>query len=77
MFPVTAPRLSHLPLPPFQFIIKPDNLEKEIKLQLPIMIASYPYRNSDGTLRRKRGAEYPASLPVFRPWLDMKRKVVT
>ncbi|KAF0290747.1 Arrestin domain-containing protein 17 [Amphibalanus amphitrite] len=59
------------------FIIKPDNLEKEIKLQLPIMIASYPYRNPDGTLRRKRGAEYPASLPVFRPWLDMKRKVVT
>ena len=41
------------------------------------MIASYPYRNPDGTLRKKRGAEYPASLPVFRPWLDMKRKVVT
>ena len=41
------------------------------------MIASYPYRNPDGTLRRTRGAEYPPSLPVFRPWLDMKRKVVT
>lgn len=55
-----------------QFIIEPSNLEKEIKLQLPIMMATYPYRNSDGTLKKKRGAQYPNSLPIFRPWLTDK-----
>ncbi|XP_076055837.1 arrestin family protein Vdup1 isoform X2 [Oratosquilla oratoria] len=54
------------------FIIEPANLEKEIKLQLPIMMATYPYRNGDGTLKKKRGAQYPNSLPIFRPWLDQK-----
>lgn len=54
------------------FIIKPDSMEKEIKLQLPIMIASYPYRNADGTLRKKRGADYPSCLPIARPWLSAK-----
>jgi len=48
------------------FTITPDNLEKEIKLQLPITLASYPYRNADGTLRKKRGAHYPSTLPTVR-----------
>ncbi|KAG7177177.1 Arrestin domain-containing protein 4-like [Homarus americanus] len=54
------------------FIIEPNNLEKEIKLQLPIMMATYPYRNSDGTLKKKKGAQYPNNLPIFRPWLNEK-----
>ncbi|CAG0919404.1 unnamed protein product [Notodromas monacha] len=54
------------------FVIEPKNLEKEIKLQLPIMMATYPFRNDDGTLRRKRGSSYPTTLPIFRPWLDSK-----
>ena len=30
----------------FQFIISPKSLDKKIKLQLPIMIATYPLRDS-------------------------------
>ena len=57
----------------FQFVVTPSNLEKSIKLQLPIMLATYPLRNDDGTLRRSKGmAEYPTTLPIFRPWLDEK-----
>lgn len=56
----------------FQFVVTPSNLEKPIKLQLPIMLATYPFRNEDGTLRRKQKIEYPATLPIFRPWLDEK-----
>ena len=68
----------------FQFVVTPSNLEKAIKLQLPIMLATYPLRNEDGTLaRRKSGGstngtaktgvdQYPATLPIFRPWLDEK-----
>ncbi|XP_076356137.1 arrestin domain-containing protein 4-like isoform X1 [Tachypleus tridentatus] len=52
------------------FIITPKGPEKEIKLQLPIMIATYPIRNNDGTLSRKKGTNYPTVLPVFRPWLN-------
>ncbi|KAF0298973.1 Arrestin domain-containing protein 17 [Amphibalanus amphitrite] len=48
------------------FTVKPDSLEKEVKLQLPITLASYPYRNADGTLRKKRGAHYPNTLPMMR-----------
>ena len=67
-----------------QFVVTPSNLEKAIKLQLPIMLATYPLRNEDGTLaRRKSGGstnggatktadQYPATLPIFRPWLDEK-----
>ncbi|XP_076305045.1 arrestin domain-containing protein 4-like isoform X1 [Tachypleus tridentatus] len=52
------------------FIIKPKGLEKELKLQLPIMIATYPVRNNDGTLSRKKGTNYPTVLPMFRPWMN-------
>jgi hypothetical protein len=55
-----------------QFIIDPKSFEKEIKLQLPIMLATYPLRSPDGTLRRKQGTHYPSTLPIFRPWLDEK-----
>ena len=54
------------------FVVTPSNLEKSIKLQLPIMLATYPLRNEDGTLRRKNKIEYPTTLPIFRPWLDEK-----
>lgn len=55
------------------FVVSPSNLEKSIKLQLPIMLATYPLRNEDGTLRvRKNKQEYPTTLPIFRPWLDEK-----
>jgi hypothetical protein len=55
-----------------QFIIDPKSFEKEIKLQLPIMLATYPLRSPDGTLHRKQGTHYPSTLPIFRPWLDEK-----
>lgn len=55
------------------FIVSPSNLEKAIKLQLPIMLATYPFRNEDGTLRKKgTKISYPSHLPIFRPWLDEK-----
>ncbi|KAH8041788.1 hypothetical protein HPB51_017910 [Rhipicephalus microplus] len=53
-----------------EFIISPKGPGKEIRLQLPIMMATYPIRNSDGTLQRKKGTHYPTVLPVFRPWLN-------
>ncbi|XP_074595748.1 arrestin family protein Vdup1 [Brevipalpus obovatus] len=40
---------------------------KAIKLQLPIMLATYPLRNKDGTLSRHKGTYYPSTLPVSRP----------
>jgi hypothetical protein len=52
------------------FSVTPKGPGKAIKLQLPIMMATYPLRNSDGTLKRKKGTYYPSSLPVNRPWLD-------
>jgi len=54
------------------FIVTPSNFEKPIKLQLPILLATYPLRNEDGTMRRKAKVEYPTTLPIFRPWLDEK-----
>ena len=65
----TAPTITFLS---FQFIVTPNNFEKPIKLQLPILLATYPLRNEDGTMRRKTKTEYPTTLPIFRPWLDEK-----
>ena len=42
--------------------MKPDSLEKEVRLQLPVTIASYPYRSRDG----RRGGQYPDTLPMLR-----------
>lgn len=58
-----------------QFVISPKSLDKEIKLQIPIVLATYPLRPEGapaGTAPSKRGAHYPSTLPIFRPWLDDK-----
>lgn len=39
---------------------------KEITLILPILMATYPIRNADGTLKRRKGTYYPSTLPTFR-----------
>jgi hypothetical protein len=55
------------------FIIEPKSFEKEVKLQLPIVMATYPLRsNDDNTSAYKAGTHYPSTLPIFRPWLDDK-----
>lgn len=59
----------------FQILSKAS--KKPIKLQLPIVMATYPVRNPDGTLKRRKGAAYPDKVPIVRPWLDvdtLKRK---
>lgn len=33
-------------------------------------MATYPVRNPDGTLRRRKGAAYPHNLPTLRPWMS-------
>lgn len=57
----------------FQIITK-RNAKKPIELQLPIVMATYPVRNKDGTLKRRKGASYPENLPIIRPWLDSTLK---
>ncbi|CAG5093140.1 Protein of unknown function, partial [Cotesia congregata] len=57
------------------FVISPKGLDKEIKLQIPIVLATYPLRQEGGLISSapsKRGAHYPSTLPIFRPWLDDK-----
>ncbi|GFU33474.1 uncharacterized protein NPIL_225611 [Nephila pilipes] len=55
------------------FMLEPKGVDKVLKLQLPIMIATYPIRNSDGTLQRRKGTSYPSTLPIFRPWLNTSK----
>ncbi|XP_015928754.1 arrestin domain-containing protein 4 [Parasteatoda tepidariorum] len=55
------------------FILEPKGVDRLLKLQLPIMIATYPIRNSDGTLQRRKGTSYPSTLPIFRPWLNTSK----
>ncbi|XP_044743212.1 arrestin domain-containing protein 4 [Chrysoperla carnea] len=50
------------------FIIEPKSFEKEVKLQLPIMMATYPLNDGED----KPGTHYPSTLPIFRPWLEEK-----
>ncbi|XP_022901280.1 arrestin domain-containing protein 4 isoform X2 [Onthophagus taurus] len=54
------------------FIIEPKSFEKEVKLQLPIVMATYPLRETDEEGIQKNGTHYPSTLPIFRPWLDDK-----
>lgn len=54
----------------FQFLVIPKGAHKTIKLQLPVMMATYPLRNSDGTLQRRKGTYYPSTLPMMRPWMN-------
>ena len=58
-------------LPQLQFIIEPKGLEKEVKIQLPILLGTYPFQ-SDEFDSRKPEAHYPTTLPIFRPWLEHK-----
>lgn len=53
------------------FIIEPKSLNKEVKLQLPIIMATYPLKSEDGEIE-KVGSHYPSTLPIFRPWLEEK-----
>lgn len=50
-------------------------MEKEIKLQLPITIATYPFRNNSSDISNtwpesilKPDTHYPSTLPIFRPF---------
>ncbi|KAJ6219998.1 hypothetical protein RDWZM_005810 [Blomia tropicalis] len=52
------------------FLVIPKGAHKTIKLQLPVMMATYPLRNSDGTLQRRKGTYYPSTLPMMRPWMN-------
>lgn len=59
----------------FQFIIEPKSMEKEIKLQLPITLATYPFRNNNADVSNtwpdsvlKPDTHYPSTLPIFRPF---------
>lgn len=71
---------------PFQFIIEPkSNMEKPIKLQIPITLGTYPYRENGSTNDDienlwpdpilKPETHYPATLPIFRPWLNEEMPV--
>ncbi|XP_055373079.1 arrestin domain-containing protein 17 [Condylostylus longicornis] len=61
------------------FIVEPKSLEKEIKLQLPIVLATYPFRTDNHDVSNtwpdsvlKPDTHYPSTLPIFRPWLHEK-----
>jgi hypothetical protein len=55
-----------------QFIINPRNFAKKIKLQLPILIATYPLREGSGSLPRDSKDRYPTILPTYRTTNDTK-----
>ncbi|CAD0194537.1 unnamed protein product [Chrysodeixis includens] len=52
------------------FIIEPKSLEKEVKLQLPILIGTYPFREEGE--EPSPPTHYPSTLPIFRAWLHDK-----
>ncbi|XP_060537225.1 arrestin domain-containing protein 4 isoform X2 [Cylas formicarius] len=54
------------------FTIEPKSLQKEVKLQLPIVMATYPLRTENDETGYKSGTHYPSTLPIFRPWLEDK-----
>ncbi|XP_041975294.1 arrestin domain-containing protein 4 [Aricia agestis] len=51
------------------FIIEPKSLEKPVKLQLPILLGTYPF----GDAPDEAPTHYPSTLPIFRPWLHEKQ----
>ncbi|XP_050680691.1 arrestin domain-containing protein 4 [Leptidea sinapis] len=69
--PPTNLRGSHLIAVQYDvfFILEPKSLEKEVKLQLPILLGTYPYRGEDD---ERPHTHYPTTLPIFRPWLHDK-----
>lgn len=60
----------------FQLIIEPKSMEKAIKLQLPIVLGTYPFRSTNDAFETwpdsvlRPDTHYPSSLPVFRPSLQ-------
>ncbi|XP_026319554.1 arrestin domain-containing protein 4 [Hyposmocoma kahamanoa] len=52
------------------FIIEPKSMEKEVKLQLPVLLGTYPFR--DAAEDDHPPTHYPSTLPIFRPWLHDK-----
>lgn len=49
-------------------------MEKEIKIQLPVTLATYPYRASNTNITNtwpesilRPETHYPSTLPIFRP----------
>ncbi|XP_044765047.1 arrestin domain-containing protein 4 isoform X1 [Coccinella septempunctata] len=55
------------------FIIEPKSLQKEVKIQLPIVMATYPLKTDDNAYNS--GTHYPSTLPIFRPWLEEKSNI--
>lgn len=47
-------------------------MEKEVKLQLPVLIGTYPFRSDDDSAPAPAPPIYPSTLPIFRPWLHEK-----
>ncbi|KAK7590384.1 hypothetical protein V9T40_001997 [Parthenolecanium corni] len=52
------------------FIIKPKGLKKDVKIQLPILMGTYPFGDDDSDSKSRKN--YPTTLPIYRPWLDDK-----
>lgn len=54
------------------FFICPKGIQNDVKLQLPVLIATYPFRSDDDEESEdgKQGIHYPTTLPIFRSWLD-------
>ncbi|XP_053695810.1 arrestin domain-containing protein 17 isoform X2 [Sabethes cyaneus] len=64
------------------FLIEPKSLEKQIKLQLPITLGTYPFKINDeedtnewAETVYKPETHYPSTLPIFRPWLHEKAEI--
>lgn len=91
VFKIVCKKLRHLWILPYyniclpilllslQFLIEPKSLEKQVKLQLPITLGTYPFKNGDGEDTNewaetvyKPETHYPSTLPIFRPWLHEK-----
>ncbi|KAH9633474.1 hypothetical protein HF086_013151 [Spodoptera exigua] len=70
VFIVMNPIDLNLEPPVLSFIIEPKSLEKEVKLQLPILIGTYPFREESD--EPQPPTHYPSTLPIFRAWLHDK-----
>ncbi|XP_063700120.1 arrestin domain-containing protein 17 isoform X2 [Culicoides brevitarsis] len=62
------------------FIVTPKSFEKEIKLQIPITLGTYPFDHQSNDTGSefpesilKPETYYPSNLPIIRPWMhEMK-----
>lgn len=55
-----------------EFTLKPPGFGGSARLQLPVIIATYPYRYEDGSIHASADSRLPRNLPVCRPWLNIK-----